>query len=77
MIHMSRDLRRIPEGDNQLDSELSNTLTKALVIYILKYVYRLYKRNIYTQDKLKILMVLKPAMGFTKRLLYFLMFHKT
>lgn len=49
MIHMSRDLRRIPEVDNQLDSELSNTLMKALVIYILKYVYRLYKRNIYTQ----------------------------
>lgn len=67
MIHMSRDLRRIPEVDNQLDSELSNTLTKALVIYILKYVYRLYKRNIYTQDNLKILMVLKPAMGLCKK----------
>ena len=71
MIHMSGDLRRIPEVNNQLDSELSNILRKALVIYMLKYVYKLYKRNIYTQDKLKILMVLKPAVGFTKRILYF------
>ena len=71
MIHMSGDLRRITEVNNQLDSELSNILRKALVIYMLKYVYKLYKRNIYTQDKLKILMVLKPAVGFTKRILYF------
>lgn len=71
MIHMSGDLRRIPEVDNQLDSELSNTRRKALVIYMLKSVYKLYKRNIYTQEKLKILMVLKPAMGFTNRILYF------
>ena len=70
MIHMSGDLRHIPEINNQLDSELSNTLRKALVIYMLKYVYKLYKRNIYTQDKLKIWMVLQPAMGFTKRILY-------
>lgn len=71
MIHMSGDLRRIPEVDNQLDSELSNTRRKALVIYMLKFVYKLYKRNIYTQEKLKILMVLIPAMGFTNRILYF------
>lgn len=71
MIHMSGDLRRIPEVDNQLDSELSNTRRKALVIYMLKSVYKLYKRNIYTQEKLKILMVLIPAMGFTNRILYF------
>ena len=71
MIHMSGDLRRIPEVDNQLDSELSNTRRKALVIYMLKFVYKLYKRNIYTQEKLQILMVLIPAMGFTNRILYF------
>ena len=71
MIHMSGDLRRIPEVDNQLDSEVSNTRRKALVIYMLKFVYKLYKRNIYTQEKLKILMVLIPAMGFTNRILYF------
>lgn len=71
MIHMSGDLRRIPEVDNQLDSELSNTRRKAPVIYMLKSVYKLYKRNIYTQEKLKILMVLIPAMGFTNRILYF------
>lgn len=54
MIHMSGDLRRYLKWTNQLDSELSNTRRKALVIYMLKSVYKLYKRNIYTQEKLNL-----------------------
>lgn len=64
---MSGDLRRIPEVDNQLDSELSNTRRKALVIYMLKSVYKLYKKEYLYSREAQNLDGSKTSRGFAKQ----------